>query len=337
MIRIPLAAFAALLTLGASAVAQNATLDPPRPMLKSEAIVTGNVVRIGDLVDHAGIIAKVPIFRAPDLGYTGTVSADAVVEAVRRHALIGLDTGGITEVTVTRAARTIPAKNIEDMVAHALSARYGLGKPKDIEVSFEREMRAMYVESSAKGEPRVARIYFDARSGHFDATLEIPTGATRRSTLRISGRAQATTQVLTVARTIGRGAILKDSDVQFERRPRAEVGRDAVTDRDQAVGLAARTTLQPGRPLRNAELMKPELVQRNEAVTLVYQVPGIMLTVRGKAAEGGAEGDVISVLNERSKRTVQGVVVGPGRVVISTSSPRLAANIAPSRSGGKAR
>ena len=54
-----------------------------------------------------------------------------------------------------------------------------------------------------------------------------------------------------------------------------------------------------------------------------------MLTVRGKAAEGGAEGDVISVLNEQSKRTVQGVVVGPGRVVISTSSPRLAANIAP--------
>ena len=31
-------------------------------------------------------------------------------------------------------------------------------------------------------------------------------------------------------------------------------------------------------------------------------MPGIMLTVRGKAIEGGAEGDVISVLNEQSKR-----------------------------------
>jgi flagella basal body P-ring formation protein FlgA len=52
--------------------------------------------------------------------------------------------------------------------------------------------------------------------------------------------------------------------------------------------------------------------------------------VRGKATEGGAEGDVISVLNEQSKRTVQGVVVGPGRVVVSTGSPRLAANLPPS-------
>ena len=64
--------------------------------------------------------------------------------------------------------------------------------------------------------------------------------------------------------------------------------------------------------------MKPALVQRDESVTLMYEVPGVRLTVRGKAGEPGAEGDVISVLNEQSKRTVQGVVVGPGRVVIST-------------------
>ena len=97
------------------------------------------------------------------------------------------------------------------------------------------------------------------------------------------------------------------------------------------MGLAARAALQPGRPLRVADLMKPELVQRNETVTLVYEVPGITLTVRGKAIEGGAEGDVISVLNEQSKRTVQGVVAGPGRVIISTGSPRLAANLPPNR------
>ena len=132
-------------------------------------------------------------------------------------------------------------------------------------------------------------------------------------------------------RPIERGAVIKSADVLIERRPRAEVGRDIITDHEQAVGLAARSALQPGRPLRAADLMKPEMVQRNETVTIVYEVPGIMLTVRGKAVDGGAEGDVISVLNEQSKRTVQGVVVGPGRVVISTGSPRLAANLTPAQ------
>ncbi|HET7376189.1 MAG TPA: flagella basal body P-ring formation protein FlgA, partial [Anaerolineae bacterium] len=69
----------------------------------------------------------------------------------------------------------------------------------------------------------------------------------------------------------------------------------------------------------------------NETVTLVYEVPGVVLTIRGKAAEGGAEGDVINVLNEQSKRTVQGVIVGPGRVVINSGSPRVATNY-PARS-----
>ncbi|MGC1570479.1 MAG: flagella basal body P-ring formation protein FlgA [Pseudolabrys sp.] len=44
------------------------------------------------------------------------------------------------------------------------------------------------------------------------------------------------------------------------------------------------------------------------------------------AAESGAEGDVISVLNEQSKRTARGTIVGPGRVLVSNGSPRLASN-----------
>jgi flagella basal body P-ring formation protein FlgA len=196
---------------------------------------------------------------------------------------------------------------------------------------FERELRAIQVEPSAQGTARVSRINYDARSGRFDVTLEIPTGATNRGLLRLSGRASATVDVVTVLHPIDRGAVLQDSDVLVERHPRAEFTRDMVSDRGQAIGFAARNALQPGRPLRTADLMKPELVQRNETVTIVYEVPGIVLTVRGKAVDGGAEGDVISVLNEQTKRTVQGVVIGPGRVSISTSSPRIAANIAPSQ------
>ena len=333
MIRTLTLAFAMLSTLAVPALAQTtAALVQNRPMLKAEAVITGDIVRIGDLVEHAGIVANVPIFRAPDLGATGTVPANAVIEAVRAHALIGLDTGGFSEVVVTRLSRTIPAKEIEDCVADALSRQFALGAPKDIAVNLERELRAIQVEPSAKGEPRVTRLNFDARSGRFDATIEIPTGAINRGNLRLSGRAAATVDVVTVLRPIERGTLIKSADVQVERRPRAEIGRDIVSDSEQAVGLAARTALQPGRPLRMAELMKPELVQRNETVTLIYEVPGIVLTVRGKAAEGGAEGDVISVLNEQTKRTVQGVVVGAGRVVISTGSQRLAANIAPTQS-----
>jgi flagella basal body P-ring formation protein FlgA len=71
--------------------------------------------------------------------------------------------------------------------------------------------------------------------------------------------------------------------------------------------------------------MRPELVQRNENVTLVFEAPGIMLTSLAKALETGAEGDLISVLNVQSKRTVHGVVTGPNTVTVTTMKPRATA------------
>jgi flagella basal body P-ring formation protein FlgA len=305
--------------------------DTPRPVLKAHVTISGDVVKIGDLVDNAGIVAKVPIFRAPDLGSTGTVPADAIVQAVSRHALIGLDTAGLTEVTVTRPARTIPAKEIEDAIAQALSDQYQLGPAKDVSVAFDGVLTAIYVEPSALGDPRVARIAYDTRSNRFDATLDLPTGSASRGSLRLSGRARATIAVVTIAHAMDRGAVLKSADVVIERRPRPEVGRDALTDIDRAIGLAARNGMQAGQIVRAADLAKPELVQRNDIVTLTYAMPGIMLTIRGKALDGGAEGDTISVLNEQSKRTLQAVVTGPGRATIASDAPRLAANLTPGR------
>ena len=322
MTRLFLAAFIAFGALITSAVAQ--VPNPPR--LKSEAIIHGDIVRIGDLIENSGVVANVPIFRAPDLGYTGTVSVDAILNAIRDHALIGIDTAGLSKVVVTRATRTVPATDIEDLIARTLSARFDLGNSKDITVNLGHDMRTIYVDPFAVGEPRVTHIDYDTRSTRFDATVEIPAGPAKRSVLRFAGRAFATIEVVTIGRTIDRGNIIKEADIVMERRPRTEVGRDAITRRAHVVGMAARGPMQGGRPLRAADLMKPDLVLRNETVTLVYEAPGMVLTIRGKANDNGTEGDVIGVLNEQTKRVAHGVIIGPGRVAVTNGSPRLAAN-----------
>ena len=330
MIRKLAVACAALLLLGGSAHAQiTAALGPLHPKLKPAVTVTSNLVRIGDLVENAGAAADVPIFRSPDLGTTGTVSTDAVVEAVRAHAIRGLDTGGLSEVTVTRAARTFKPEDIENAVAHALAAKFALGAAKNISLYLDSKLHALHVDPTAEGDPRVERISYDARSGRFYAELTIPSGPNGRFPLSISGRAIATVEVATVAVPVARGVMLKESDILMERRPRAELGADFITDRAKAIGMAARTTLQPGRPLRAAELMKPLVIARGEHVTLIYQIPGITLTMLGKANESGAVGDVIAVLNEQSKRVIQGVVVAPGHVLVSARPQQLAANFVP--------
>src|SRR3954451_18765053 len=113
-------------TIGLLLFTAGAAAEPERPALRAEAVVAGSVVRIGDLVDHAGIVANVAVFRAPALGQTGTISTAQVLDALRAHALVGLDPGSISEITVTRASRAISVHDIEALLTAALAKTYGL-------------------------------------------------------------------------------------------------------------------------------------------------------------------------------------------------------------------
>ncbi|MDU6374330.1 MAG: flagellar basal body P-ring formation chaperone FlgA, partial [Bradyrhizobium sp.] len=80
--------------------------------------------------------------------------------------------------------------------------------------------------------------------------------------------------------------------------------------RELAVGMQMRRAVRAGQALKTTDLAKPDLVQRDQTVTLIYQTAGIYLTTRGKTLEAGTDGDVVSVLNLQSKHTVTGRVTG---------------------------
>ena len=63
------------------------------PVLRASVIVSGDLVRIGDVIDNAGTSAQIAIYRAPDLGTTGSLPTAQVLGALRAHQVIGVDTG----------------------------------------------------------------------------------------------------------------------------------------------------------------------------------------------------------------------------------------------------
>jgi flagellar basal body P-ring formation protein FlgA len=296
-----------------------------RPMLKSEATVIGDIVRIGDLVENAGDVADVEIFRAPDLGQTGTVPARRVINAVLPHNIIGLDTRGLAEVVVTRASRLITAKDIEARIVQALAGHSGLPDAANLTVTFDNIVRPLQVEAAVTSDLRIARLGFDPRSGRFDVSLELPgSAAARKLLLRFTGAISETFEALVPARAIAQGEVLDAGDLVTARRPKSESGPNTVRETEQAIGFAAKRALRAGQVIRRNDLAKPQLVARNEAVSIAYVVPGIVVSIRGQALEPGAMGDVINVLNVQSKKTLQATVTGPGRVSVAASNPRVA-------------
>lgn len=321
---------ALFLTLTATASAQQTgNAAPQAPALRSDVLATSEIVRIGDLVDNAGAAASIPVFRAPDLGQTGSVSVARVTEALRAHNVFAIDTRGLTEVTVTRASRAIGTSEIQNHLARIIATRYGLRDPENLSVTFDREFRTLHVDPNAAADLNVSRLSFDTRSGRFDAVLEISgSSAAGRIPLRFTGVAVETTAAAVVVRPIARGDVLRESDIAIERRPRTEVLSDAVRDPQGAIGLAARHPIKAGQVIRRADLAKPELVHRNEPVIIVFEQPGLVLTLRGKALDSGAEGDTVNVLNLQSKKTLQAVVSGSNRVIVVSTTPRATTNIA---------
>ena len=304
------------------AAAQAGPLDDTiqTPVLHATVTVASDVVRIGDLIDNAGAAAQIAVYRAPDLGTTGSIPTAQVLSALRAHQVIGVNTRDIKDVTVTRLARNVAAKDIQAAVAKALAHRSGFGDADSLALSFDRDLQDLHLEASNTGEIEPTAVRVDQRSGRFDVTFEIASDSGMPTQLRYTGTAIETVMAAVLTRDVERTEVLKASDIVVERRPRAEVGTDAAV-RDQAVGMQMRHGMRAGRPLRVADLVRPDLVQRDQTVTIIYQTAGIYLTTRGKALDSGTEGDVVSVVNAQSKRTVTGIVSGRGQVTIQVATP----------------
>jgi flagella basal body P-ring formation protein FlgA len=306
---------AAALAAAAPASAQVISTRWPQavPTLKPAATVTSDLVRIGDLVDNAGAAAGIPIFRSPDYGTTGAVPISQVLEAVRAHDLILVDARGLTEVEVTRAGHAIGTKDIQERVARAFSGRQNLGDARNLVVTLDREARPILLEPSA--DLQVVRASYDQRSGRFDIVFELA-GSSGKGVgpLRYTGTLIDAVEVAVLTRSVNRGDVLRGTDVAIERRPRADASGEVMGSLERAIGSAVRQTMRSGSVLRRSDLVKPNLIRRDEAVALVYETPGLLLTMLGKALDSGAEGDLVNVMNIQSKRAVQGFVSGPGRV-----------------------
>jgi flagellar basal body P-ring formation protein FlgA len=312
----------ALLATAATAALGQAKRDDAiaAPALRANVSVASDVVRIGDVIDNAGPAAQIAIYRAPDLGTVGTLSTAQIVATLRAHHVIGVDTRGLQSISVSRLSRSIEGKEIEAHVAQALQHRNGLGDAANLTLTFDRDVQDTQLDAAFTGALDPVSARFDTRSGRFDVTFSIGNDSSAPAAkLRFTGTAVETVEVAVLARGVERNEVIKSSDVIVERRPKAEVGNDGAS-RDRTVGMQSRRQLRAGQAIRNADLAKPDLVVRDQAVTLVYRAAGLYLTIRGKAQDSGTEGDVVNVMNLQSKRSVAGVVTGRGEVTVSAPS-----------------
>lgn len=310
----------------ASAVAVPAAAAlPSRLQLRPEIHLSRDLVTFGDLIPGLhGEAAATAAFRAPALGETGTIQVARIVEAARAAGIVReaaeLQSQGFAQVVVTRAARRVTAMDLEAAVKTGLQERFGVDA-RIFALAIDGGAPSIAIEPELTGDVAVVDLSFDARSRRLQARLAVPgSTAMRLKPLRISGQLVETMEVVVPKRQIARGETLGKDDVTVERRPRDGQGSEIIGDVRAAIDKVARRALLAGVPLRGSDVQREEIIGKGDLVTIVYEARGLMITLRGRANEAGAMGDVVSVTNPQSKRVLQGKVSGPGRVSVQPSA-----------------
>jgi flagella basal body P-ring formation protein FlgA len=290
--------------------------------LKPDLTLSRDIVGFGDLITGLSPQdAALPAFRAPALGDTGTIQVARIVDAAVKHGLLrdaqDLDSQGVAQVVVTRAARRITGLDVEAAVKAALLERFGVDG-RAFALLLDGGAPSVVVEPELTGDLAALDLNYDARTRRVTGRLTMPgSAATRLKPVRVSGQLVETAEVVVPLRTIARGETLRPSDVTIERRPRDAQFNDVLGEMKAAIGKVAKRTLVAGSVLRSGDVQREEVVGRGDIVTIVYEARGIAISLRGRANEAGAIGDTIAITNIQSKRVLQGTVTGPGRVNVS--------------------
>lgn len=283
------------------------------PVLKSEATVSSEIVVLGDLVANAGEFAEKPVFRAPDLGMSGTVRAGDVEAAARRAGLEEIDSNNVAEVTVSRASRIVTETMLQEAVLKAVADRNSGIVPANLSITFNEPTDVRHALPGSMDPVRIRALRYGSESGRFEALVELDTGHSPER-FRLSGTAVETVEISRLTRPVRRGQIIGRGDVEIARVPRRSARNIALADPEDFIGMSALRSLQPGAAVALSDFEVPPLIKRNEMLTVMYEVPGLVVTTHGRALDDGRKDETISVINTQSNRVLQAVVVRPGLV-----------------------
>lgn len=114
-----------------------------------------------------------------------------------------------------------------------------------------------------------------------------------------------------------RNQVIGGSDIGVEKREISAVNHGYFTNPEQVAGKISRLNLQGGAIIMPRNLMVPKLVKRGDLVIILAESSGIQVRMSGKALNDAIKGGRVRVMNDRTRRVVEGSAIERGVVQVS--------------------
>jgi len=290
------------------------------PLLKTTVSVSAGVVTVGDMFSDAGNLASQPLFLAPAPGTSGSVDIDDVRVAAVKAGLALFDDAGARQVEVSRLGVPVDAPLLTGLLSDALKARGILTDGMTASATFDA-VPAGLIAAAMSVPVSLANFNYNADNGLFTVRATL---AGIDQPIDLSGHIDLMVEAPSLTATLASGTILKDSDIVMQPVSVRLVQNGNVATMDQLVGKALQRQSRAGMVLKVSDVSDPQVIARNDIVTVYLHAGPMTLTIKGTALNNASLGQPVSVLNAVSKKMVHGTARADGAVEVTTGPTNVA-------------
>lgn len=280
--------------------------------LRSETIITGDYIKLGDVFDGVKN-AEYILGPAPAPGKDMVLNARTLYKIASALDVDWSPSSSAEQLVLKREAVVVPET---DMTAELESKIRDSGVDEKFSIQYTNAPSALVLPFGSKQTLEITAFNFDPTNDTFNAVIVSPSASNPIKRVSTSGRIERLIPVPVLTNSLRRGDVIGAMDIDYIDLPQNRIANGTVLEADDLVNMTPRRVLSSGKPVNVNELEHPKMVDRGDAVTLIFANGPMVLSVVGKSLQAGAIGDTVRVSNSSSNKNLQGVVTAHREVTI---------------------
>jgi len=281
--------------------------------LKPVSIIEGEVLRASDIFDGISGHADRVIGAAPQPGQDMVLNARTLYRIAVAMNLPWRPSSMNEQVTIRREANLVPFKTIESSLKNKIQNN---GLSDDFNLVFYNQSPTITLPNDVESNIEIASLDLDLQSDSFSAVAVAPSKDNPLKKINLSGKIERLVSVPVFRTALQNGDVIGENDLDWVQIPVRELQHNAMTKKEDLIGMTPRRIIYPGKFVLKGTLEKPQLVQRGENITIFFSRGPLRLSAKGKALQSGAIGDTVRVTNDASSRTITARVSGTKEVIV---------------------
>lgn len=283
--------------------------------LRQNSIISGSVITLGDIFYNLPENEDKVLGPAPRPGSDMVLNARTLLKIARALNLPWRPVDGSEFVVLERAATLISAQEIEGELIDAIKTS---GYHGDFELSLPHSTTQIILPQDQPGTFDITDLEIDTQNEFFNAIISAPDKNNPLETIRVSGKMHTLVKVPVLKDTIRNGHIIRSRDIAYQNMRAKSVNHDVILNAEELIGMTPRRMLFTDKPVKLSDIESPQIVQRGQNITMIFNNGAMELTAMGKALENGSKGDLIRVVNANSSRTITATVIGEKEVQVQS-------------------